>query len=62
MKEGLQRHKGDWPAIADETEVPYDTLTKIARGAIDDPGVRKVEKLASNIKMRDAQALARQVS
>ena len=60
VKAALQRHKGDWPQIASETGVPYDTLSKIARGATDDPGVRKVEKLAANLKMRDAQGLERQ--
>ena len=60
VKDGLERHKGDWPQIADETGVPYDTLAKIARGVIGDPGVRKVEKLAANLKLRDTQQAARQ--
>ena len=57
--EGLQRHKGTWPEIAKETGVPYDTITKIARLDIEDPGVTKCELLAANIRMRDEQATAR---
>jgi predicted transcriptional regulator len=43
----LNSRKGQWQNIAREAEVPYHTLSKIARGANRDPGVRKVERLAS---------------
>lgn len=43
----LNSRKGQWQAIAQEAQVPYHTLSKIARGANRDPGVRKVERLAS---------------
>jgi hypothetical protein len=47
----LNSRKGHWQNIAREAEVPYHTLSKIARGANKDPGVRKVERLA-NVLLR----------
>lgn len=44
--ENLNKNAGSWPLIAEESGVSYHTLTKIASGAIKDPGVSKVEALA----------------
>jgi hypothetical protein len=43
----LNNRKGQWQNISREAEVPYHTLSKIARGANRDPGVRKIERLAA---------------
>lgn len=43
----LQERKGQWAVIADETGISKRTIEKIAAGLIDDPGVRKIEILAS---------------
>ena len=50
----LESSKGKWPAIAEATGVPYDTITKIAQGTIEDPGVSKVQKLANYFRERTA--------
>jgi hypothetical protein len=57
---GLRRHRGAWVAIARESGVTYKTICNIANGISEDPGVRKCEMLARNLKLRDEQALARQ--
>lgn len=43
----LQARRGSWPAICRATELDYDWLTKLAQGRIADPGVRKIQRLAS---------------
>lgn len=53
VKGALQRRKGSWPAISLAADVPYDTLSKIARGAIPDPGVLKVQRLADHLRELD---------
>lgn len=42
----LQANKGSWPTIARITELDYSWLTKLAQGKIDDPSVRKIQRLA----------------
>lgn len=58
--DGLRRHKGAWAEIARETGVSAKTISRIVNGVSEDPGVRKCEALARNIRLRDEQALARQ--
>lgn len=41
----LQANKGKWRAISRETNIPYDTLTKIALGRVMDPRVSNVQAL-----------------
>ncbi|MBR7961404.1 hypothetical protein KDW41_13220 [Burkholderia vietnamiensis] len=41
----LNQMKGDWPRIADESTVPYQTITKIACGFVRDPRVSTVQTL-----------------
>jgi hypothetical protein len=49
----LAKRKGHWRAIGVASGVPYDTLSKIARGATPDPGVLTVERLAKHLRQRD---------
>jgi transcriptional regulator with XRE-family HTH domain len=46
--EELAKNKGRWRALADATGVPYYTLTKIASGAIPNPGVDHIQRLADH--------------
>ncbi|MGN7985159.1 hypothetical protein [Burkholderia sp. 22313] len=41
----LNQVKGDWPRIAGESTVPYQTITKIACGFVRDPRVSTVQAL-----------------
>lgn len=41
----LNQVKGEWPRIADESTVPYQTITKIACGFVRDPRVSTVQAL-----------------
>jgi len=52
VRRRLESSKGTWPAIAEATGVPYDTITKIAQGTIEDPGVSKVQKLANYFRQQ----------
>jgi len=52
---GLAKRKGSWRAIAKASDVPYDTLSKIARGATTDPGVLTVERLEKHLRQLDAE-------
>jgi hypothetical protein len=49
----LEKNRGTWPTIADETGVPYDTITKIAQRQIVDPKVSKVQILANYFRERE---------
>jgi hypothetical protein len=59
VRRGLQARKGQWREIEDLSEsaagerVPYDTISKIARGATPNPGVLTVERLAKTIQALD---------
>lgn len=52
----LQAHKGDgaWQFIAARSGVSYDTVARIARGAIKNPGALTIEKLGGAIKALNA--------
>lgn len=54
----LEETRGQWPAIAKEADVPYDTITKIAQRQIEDPKVSKLQKLANYFRAREAAAAA----
>jgi predicted transcriptional regulator len=51
--EQLDMHKGEWRQIAEESEVPYDTLTKVAQRKNENPRVRTVQKLADYFRARE---------
>lgn len=52
----LEATRGQWPTIAKEADVPYDTITKIAQRQIEDPKVSKLQKLANYFRAREAAA------
>lgn len=54
VRAGLVRRRGQWPEIAELSEVPRDTISKIARGVTEDPGVQKVERLERVLRALDA--------
>lgn len=56
----LQERKGGWPQIAKETGIAYSSLSKMARGDIDDPGVRKIEALARYFRLLQKQEAERE--
>lgn len=41
----LNNRKGSWPQIAQDTEVGYSWLTKLARNRIPNPGIHAIQKL-----------------
>lgn len=45
VRAGLNRRKGEWPEIGGASDVPYDTVAKIARGETVEPGVLKCQRL-----------------
>ena len=55
----LQERKGRWPQIEKDTGMPYSWLSKLARGLIDDPGVKKIEKLARYFRLLEKQEAER---
>jgi hypothetical protein len=54
----LQKSKGSWPQVADQSGVALRTLEKIARQEIADPGVSHIEKLASYFRDRRRRSRA----
>ncbi|WP_243435492.1 hypothetical protein [Burkholderia pseudomallei] len=52
----LNQVKGDWPRIADESTVPYQTITKIACGFVRDPRVSTVQTLYDYFDSRPEHA------
>lgn len=55
----LQARKGTWPSIAQEMEPKawksyYSWLTQFACGAIPNPGVRQVQRLADRFRAENA--------
>lgn len=49
----LEKNRGRWPAIAEASGVPYDTITKIAQRQTD-PRVSTVQKLANYFREKTA--------
>ncbi|WP_261323511.1 hypothetical protein [Burkholderia anthina] len=54
----LNQVKGDWPRIADESTVPYQTITKIACGFVRDPRISTVQALYDYFEDRSEQESA----
>ena len=50
----LETQRGSWREIADETGLGYQWLTALMQGDIQDPGVRKIERLARLMRERQA--------
>ena len=57
----LQERKGGWPQIEKDTGTPYSWLSKLARGLIDDPGVKKIDRLARYFRLLEKQETERAV-
>ena len=41
----LNERKGNWPVVAQENDVSYSWLTKLAQGKIPNPGIQTIERL-----------------
>ena len=54
----LNQEKGDWPRVADESAVPYQTITKIAGGFVRNPRVLTVQALFDYFASRPEQTTA----
>jgi hypothetical protein len=54
----LNQEKGDWPRVADESAVPYQTITKIAGGFVRNPRILTVQALFDYFANRPEQATA----
>lgn len=54
----LQLAKGKWRTIANDTGIPYDTLTKIALGRVADPRVSNVQTLFDYFAARSERSTA----
>lgn len=54
----LNQEKGDWPRVADESAVPYQTITKIAGGFVRNPRILTVQALFDYFASRPEQATA----
>ncbi|KVU79033.1 hypothetical protein WK72_29270 [Burkholderia ubonensis] len=48
----LDAAKGDWPEIARQSGVPYQTLTKIAGRLVADPRISTVQALLNCLQRR----------
>ncbi|KWZ42798.1 hypothetical protein WS72_07945 [Burkholderia savannae] len=51
----LDAAKGDWPAIAKQSGVPYQTLAKIGGRVVSDPRVSTVQALLDCLGKRSAE-------
>ena len=48
----LERDKGSWPGTAAATGLNREWMVKLAKGAIDDPGFKKIETLHCYLKAK----------
>ena len=51
----LEEDKGEWPTTARETGLDYNWISKLSNSGIDDPGVKKIEKLVNYLREKQAQ-------
>lgn len=58
VRRQLALRKGKWKAVARDSGVAYDTLTKIAQGRVD-PGVSKVQLLVDYFRQHPVDAKGR---
>lgn len=54
----LRADRGDWKTTADKTGLGYDWLSKLSQGCIEDPGVKKIEKLHSYLTEKFGKSAA----
>lgn len=51
----LELDRGSWPTTAEQTGLGREWIAKLAQGLIDDPGVKKIEKLHDYLSVKYAQ-------
>ncbi len=56
--EKLTEYSGQWPEVARQTNVSYNTLTKLAYRRIQDPRIKKIELLARYFKAMEEKEKA----
>lgn len=56
VKGCLEAHRGEWPEISRQTEVPYFTITNIVQGKVEDPRISTVQKLFDYFQSLEAAA------
>lgn len=49
----VEKHRGDWPALAREAGVTYSWLTKFAAKTIPGPRIVTLQKLEAALNARD---------
>lgn len=54
----LIRDKGSWPQTAADTGLGREWLSKLSQGAIDDPGVNKIERLHAYLSAKYSEESA----
>lgn len=54
VKRRLEAARGKWPQIAEDTGVPYFTITNIVQGKSVDPRVSSLQPLVDYFRARDA--------
>jgi len=52
----LNEEKGEWPRVAEESGVPYQTITKIGGRFVRNPGVLTVQALFDYFARRPEQS------
>lgn len=45
VRRKLEEQRGTWVTIANDSGVPYHTLTKIAQGQVENPRIQTVQRL-----------------
>lgn len=50
VKRELPKHSGNYPAIAKKAKVSYSWLSKVACGAINNPGSLQIDRVAKVLK------------
>lgn len=56
VRAGLEEARGDWQAIADESEVSYSWLSKFVNGHIENPGIETLRKIRRCLDARAERA------
>lgn len=51
VKNLLEAHRGEWPAIAAKADVSYSWLSKFVRGEIDNPGLETLRQVRDAIRV-----------
>jgi len=48
----LLKDKGNWPETANQTGLKYDWISALSQGGIEDPGVKKIERLYEYLRKK----------